>query len=778
MPTPNVIKYSASPVSNTIGRNNMRLGISDNAGYGPTSSTDFWNGYTPGASGYTIYVNKVSNGPSIFSPANDTELINTAKYIATSINLSPTITTAVEAISWINSQSNMICVNYNYPSIVTSGLVALLDASFTTSYSKGGTGWRDLSDTQSTATLINGVSYLTNNNGSLSYSSSSLQYAELPDLGNLSNFTVSCWFKLSTLPTTSGAAAVVANVYNGSNLNFSVGLNNSPFSSNICGGFFNGAWRTTSGFTPATGSWYSVDVTYNGSQIIQYLNGAEQSTLTYSGTAQSSGLGIRIGRRWDSSPSSVDFINGEIPFVSIYNRALSSSEILSNYNSIKSRYQSGIVISGLLIELDAYSSTSYPGSGTTVVNSQTPGTYDHTLTSATYTVLNGIKCFDCTTGTKRIVVNGTGPTLPTTGYTYITWARLEVGNPAGFRTLLYTNSPKYTPITIPNGTNTLGYWDTAFRSSGYDLASSVGVWVQYAVVGDNSSQSFYINGSQVGSTIAYGAGGTTHWGWGNNDIVPQAWGYVANMYFYNRKLTLAEIQQQYDYLSPRFIEEPVTENLVLYYDPSNSSSYSGSGTTINDLSGNGLSGTLSNVTYTSPAFNFNGTSSTISVPDNSLLEPGSGDWTMEAWVNHSVTTGSSRIILGKTDGGLANQWGYGLRTIANGNTYGEVGNGTTSIASNSSALSINTWYQVVGVWTNVASNNFELFINGVSQGSQSHSFTSIRNTTNPLYIGSFNNGQFSQWLNGKIGIVRLYNSALTSSQVLQNYNVNKSKYGL
>jgi hypothetical protein len=174
------------------------------------------------------------------------------------------------------------------------------------------------------------------------------------------------------------------------------------------------------------------------------------------------------------------------------------------------------------------------------------------LVGATYTVLNGIKCFDCTTGNNRVAVNGTGPTLPTSGYTYITWARL-ITSTAGFRTLLYTNSPKYTPITIPNASNTLGYWDTSFKSSGYDVASSAEVWVQYAVVGTNTSQTFYINGSQVGITISAGAGGTTHWGWGNNDTAPQPWGHVANMYFYNRQLNLDEITQQYNYLAPRFV---------------------------------------------------------------------------------------------------------------------------------------------------------------------------------------------------------------------------------
>jgi len=275
----------------------------------------------------------------------------------------------------------------------------------------------------------------------------------------------------------------------------------------------------------------------------------------------------------------------------------------------------GVIQNGLIIQLDAYDTDSYPGSGSTVFD--LAGSYDHTLTGATYTVLNGIQCFDCTTGNNRVAVNGTGPTLPTIGYTYITWARMQSNN-SGFRTLLYTNSPKYTPITIPNGTSTLGYWDTAFRSSGYDASSSSEVWTQFAVVGDNSSQTFYINGSQVGNTIAYGAGGRTHWGWGNNDLAGQPWGHVANLYLYDRKLSLTEIQEQYNFLSPRFIEPAVTSGLVLYYDPSNSSSYSGSGTTVNDLSGNGRNGTMSNISFVSPYFTYNGSSSQVSIADNAL----------------------------------------------------------------------------------------------------------------------------------------------------------------
>jgi hypothetical protein len=225
----------------------------------------------------------------------------------------------------------------------------------------------------------------------------------------------------------------------------------------------------------------------------------------------------------------------------------------------------------------------------------------------------------------------------------------------------------------------------------------------------------------------------------------------------------------------------VTSNLVLYFDPSNPSSYSGSGTVINDLSGNGLNGTMSNITYTSPYFTYNGTSSQIQVADNVLLEPGSGDWTMEVWVNQAVL--GNDVVLGKFDnGGLAQDVSYSIRTT-NTTYYAQLGSGigtgsTLFVDSTPYVGTINTWYQIVYVFTNVASNTLQTFVNGVSIGSVGHSLASVLNTVNPLYIGSYNGGEYSQWFDGKIGITRLYNTSLTSSQVLQNFNADKSKYGL
>lgn len=225
----------------------------------------------------------------------------------------------------------------------------------------------------------------------------------------------------------------------------------------------------------------------------------------------------------------------------------------------------------------------------------------------------------------------------------------------------------------------------------------------------------------------------------------------------------------------------VTNGLVLYYDPSNSSSYLGTGTTINSLAPTNLTGAMSNITYTNPYFSYNGTSSQISVADNALLEPGSGSFTMEVWVNQNVS--GNDVVLGKFNpGGAAQNVGYSIRTTGT-SYYAQLASGSGSgstlfINSTTYVGTLNTWYQLIYVFTNGATKTLQTFVNGSSIGTVNHSLASILNTTTNLYIGSYNNGEFPQWFDGRIGITRLYNSALTASQVLQNFNTNRAIYGI
>jgi hypothetical protein len=435
-----------------------------------------------------------------------------------------------------------------------------------------------------------------------------------------------------------------------------------------------------------------------------------------------------------------------------------------------------IITDNLAIWIDANNTSSYSGTGTSITDLSGNSRTQNLQAAAQYTMLNGVKCFDCSTNTYYITAASSVPVLPTTGFTYIAWARM-IPSSAGWRTLFRSN-PSDHAIIIELGSNRLGMYDNqtnTFYPSGYnDVSSLANVWVQWAVTGNSSGQTFYINGQQVGTTVQTVAG-NSHWYIGLQD---QPFGYIANMELYTAILTQEQIQQNYYNQLSRFATPNiVTSNLVLWYDPSNSVSYPGSGSTITNLASTSLNGTTSNITYTDPYFSYNGSSSQISVSDNALLEPGTGDWTMEAWVYLSSGSGS-KVVLGKFDpGGASQDVSYSIR-ISGAGIYAQIGNGSTVVDTALYTLTLNTWTHVTYVWKNVATNSLEAYINGVSVNSVSHSFSSILNTSANLYIGSYNGGEYSQYMNGRIGITRLYSAALTSAQILQNYNADKSKYGL
>jgi hypothetical protein len=447
-----------------------------------------------------------------------------------------------------------------------------------------------------------------------------------------------------------------------------------------------------------------------------------------------------------------------------------------------------------LLYVDAAQASSYSGSGTTWTDLSVK-TNNATLTgSPTYTYggyfsFNGSSQYAPVTQSK-LNVTYTGKTTmfvirtvnANTGNT--TYRCLFGGGHDGggngarnFNTYMYHVSGTTWQLQFSTGSGT-GTW-VGPASASFTLADNE--WVVVAVTHTTGGVvTYYVNGQQIG-TPATGITFSQYLNSNESEAVARADNYwrgdMSLCAIYGRAMNNSEILQNYNSLKDRF--SYTTSNLKLYYNPTDTSSYPRSGTTVTDLSTSGLSGTMSNITFANPYFTYNGTSSTMSVADNALIEPASGDFTLEVWIYYSTITGSTRTVISKTNGGNTADWGYGIRTLANGSTYMEVGNGTTAVTSPSFTASTGQWYHIVGVWTNVASNSIELYVNGVSQGSTSHSFASVKNTTRPLYIGSFDGGgAFGQWVNGRIGIVRYYSSALTSAEVLVNYNGSKAIYGL
>lgn len=329
---PNTIKYSTTGDTFSLKKGNYYIGVGD-VSKGPTSDTGHWNGISPTADGYTIYENKSSNGPSIRVPIDSTTLIDYAGRLYGGSN----ITTTADALVYLNGLSTVVCVNRDYETIVTNGLAMCVDAGFSPSYRTSGITWYDVSLSGGSATLRNSPTYSTSSGGVITFNKTSSQYATLPDIGSKRSWTAEVWVKFNS-SLTGQVSSVVTNQFNGSNLNFSIGTNNAPSSYNIVVGFFNGAWRNTTGFAPVLGSWYQIVGTYDGLVIRQYVNGsASGGTLNYVGTSSSGGE-IRMMGRWDDLTGATNYIDGDLAIARIYNRALTATEIKTNFNAQKTRF--------------------------------------------------------------------------------------------------------------------------------------------------------------------------------------------------------------------------------------------------------------------------------------------------------------------------------------------------------------------------------------------------------------------------------------------------------
>lgn len=210
------------------------------------------------------------------------------------------------------------------------------------------------------------------------------------------------------------------------------------------------------------------------------------------------------------------------------------------------RQRVAVTLPNPAIWIDANDPASYAGTGTIITDLSGNGRTQNLSNAAAYTVLNGIKCFDFS-GTYVMRAASVVPTLPTTGFTYIAWARM-ISSSTAWRTLFRTN-PADHPLIVELGSNRLGMFDNttaAFYPAGYDVSGLANVWAQWVVTGDSSGQTFYINGQQVGTTVQTAAGNSHDWAGGVSTPNGQSFGHIANMLLYTSKLTPVQVLQNYN----------------------------------------------------------------------------------------------------------------------------------------------------------------------------------------------------------------------------------------
>lgn len=211
------------------------------------------------------------------------------------------------------------------PSIITSGLLTHLDAGNTLSYSGSGTTWTDLSGNSRNGTLINGVSYNSSDGGTLVFDGVNDYVTATTLTKSLLNrsFTMSLWFNSSS----------------SSNMGlFSIGSSFddlAPYlilqkNNTTLRWLVNNTYQMTN--TISLNTWYNVAITYNGTVWNVYINGVLANTYTGTDVGGGSAYYLFLGTGFPT------YSNVKIPHFVAYNNPLSSTDILNNFNALKSRY--------------------------------------------------------------------------------------------------------------------------------------------------------------------------------------------------------------------------------------------------------------------------------------------------------------------------------------------------------------------------------------------------------------------------------------------------------
>ncbi len=285
---------------------------------------------------------------------------------------------------------------------------------------------------------------------------------------------------------------------------------------------------------------------------------------------------------------------------------------------------------------------------------------------------------------------------------------------------------------------------------------------------------FYLNGSLVGTA-------STSTGNGLNDtpltigkdpcVAGTNWsGSIGPIHLYNRILTAKEIKQNYDMLNTRFFQTIVQGGLTGNFDAGNPYSYAGAGTVWYDVSGNNYTGSLTNgPTYSNQTILFDGTNDFIDLTTTNVAVSGNGARSIFVWMR--TTAGGLIGFVGT--GTPANSQAFNLVKYSSG--VGVMGyNNDFYPGAGAAGVTLNdgNWHYIGATFDGT---NLRTYADGVldnTSGAITYSTTGQNN-----FIGKSNHTGNENYFNGNMGLVQFYNRALSSAEVLQNYNATKGRYG-
>ena len=440
-------------------------------------------------------------------------------------------------------------------------------------------------------------------------------------------------------------------------------------------------------------------------------------------------------------------------------------------------YNPTVANDGLVLYLDAFNSSSYAGTGNTAFDLISGKSY--ALVSSPTFDSTGPKCFNLNGSTHYLSGNinqlnfGTGDfTIQTnfklnglsngfTGAYNAAFVCAAAGSTGSCLMQVGGGSTSYTNIGI--------YHETTGILSSINYNFSTNIIYNVALTRSSGVLTAYVNGTAIGSTTTtnlydFNKGGNfigRHYFGGYEQYFK---GNVYSLQAYSRGLSSTEILQNYNATKKRFLPEEniVTGGLVFNIDASKSNSYAGVGNTIYDISGSGKIGTLTN----GPTFSgLNGGSIAFDGSNDYILFPNSdvmgSVYTQNIWFKKN----SSNV------GDLADAQYSGALVYSGSIVF---------YYTNVPPYTLTAYYSfTIGVWYCLSlvrgSSTKEIYLNGNILASTGSTDMYDAPGTN-FVIGS--NGGNSEFLNGNIAQVQVYNRALSAQEITQNYNAVKNRFGL
>lgn len=252
-------------------------------------------------------------------------------------------------------------------------------------------------------------------------------------------------------------------------------------------------------------------------------------------------------------------------------------------------------------------------------------------------------------------------------------------------------------------------------------------------------------------------------------------GLLDALNIWNRALTSAEITELYGLTTELQAPTPTyPTSLKLFIDAGNALSYSGTGTTVTDLTGT-QNGTLVNGTGWSSAnggtFTFDGINDYIDFGINTAIQSANSR-TVSVWVNY--TTQGFAFSDYNPNTGL-----NGILILKDSTSRGYLCTNTGNVKVGTTTISTNTWYYTTFSFD---ATSMAFYLNGAlisttpiaNQGTVTTPY-SVLNGVNRTTLGDSYPSSFP--LNGKIAQLKIYENKLSDAQILTDFNEFKSRYG-